>query len=480
MRILLTYPEDDEFEWCIQFPSQWNDMQNYRPETFYPMATAYLAAAVEQAGDYALDVLVAVPAIAYEEYVMQRIEQFQPDVIVITCLSTNRISVYRILRRLQQEEKPPTVILGGIHATYMCRQLLAHFPIIDFIVLGEGEHVLPQLLKMKEGLLDIGAISGIAYRRGDTIVVSDEYAYIEDINTLPWPAHHYFEKMMRKHKVANMLATRGCPNNCLFCCQYPYWAYNQRVRDPQSIADEMEYLNKTYGVNFIRFADDTFTYNRQWVLDLCARIKAKNLNLKWFTRTMVAYLDEEIIAAMADAGCGSIIIGVESGSDMMRENISKNFMQDDAIRISWLFKKYGIYSIVTFTIGNPGESSLSIYDTIRLIRRLNIDAIKVFTTSVAVGSRLWKEQITDKTLADSFWLSDMPCPIYTKEKPLWVLSLYRFFLIISYCLCKSKYRSLLKYICENVVYVFLCIVRIFFPRLRFYIAWKRIKNIEHI
>jgi len=479
MRVLLSYPEDDEFEWLIQFRSQWNDLPYYSAERFYPMATACLGATLLRDG-HEVRVLINVPTLLFLNRFINELRTFKPDIVAFTCLSTNRLSIYEALRFLQTlKEDKPIVVLGGIHATYLSKQLLDAFPAVDYILSGECDLTFPQLLKAVKQQELIDSITGIAYRNNGEVYVSLDSAFVKDLDLLPWPAHNLFEGVIKKCGIANILATRGCPRSCFFCCQLPNWSHNQRYRHPQSIADEMEYLHRKYNLQFLRFADESFTTNRKWIIELCKCIKKKNLNLPWFSRTMISSLDEEICGYLQEANCSSLVVGVETGNYEISKAIDKPLTQEQVVNISRCMVRHNIKPIVSFTIGNPGESLKSILDTLNVIRKMKIWRIKVYTTSIAVGSRLWKHVTQDLGyMQDSYWLGDKPCMLYTLEKSAFTLSFYRILLIWWYCVCKLRLKSLMNFCYSFMGFFIIRLLKIVMPQKRIYIRWKKISLVQ--
>ena len=475
MKILLLYPEDDEYGWSIQFRSQWNDLPDYSAEKFYPMATACLGSVLLHEG-HEVRTSINIPAPAFKNHFVNEVREFKPDIVALTCLSTNRLSVYDALNFLQTlKDDKPIVVLGGIHATYLARQLLTSFPAIDYILKGECDLTFPQLLKaIKEGY-QIDDIVGLGYRKNKQVYISDQSAFVKDLDSLPWPAHHLFKNIITKWRTANILATRGCPCNCLFCCQLPNWSHNQRYRHYQSVADEMEYLYRKYDLKFLRFADETFTANKKWVIEFCKSVKKKKINLPWFSRTMISFLDDEICSYLEEANCFSLVVGIETGNYDISKNIDKPLEQEKVIEVCQCMVDHKIRPVTSFTIGNPGENFSSILDTLKLIRKIKIWKIKVYTTSIAVGSRLWKFATNDiHYIEDSYWLGKGPCPLYTVEKPEFILNFYRVLVIVWYCICKKRLKSFINFCyCFIGFFVILLLQRVM-PHKKVYIKWKKI------
>lgn len=191
---------------------------------------------------------------------------------------------------------------------------------------------------------------------------------------------HTNNHMVTYSNHATILASRGCYNNCSFC--FNFWGNNVRFREPQSVVDEMEMLQKKHSVSEIFFIDATFTQNRKWVIDICLEIIKRELKIFWSAETRCDRLDPELLRIMAKANCKSIWLGVESYCDcILKENrkFSSNRIAIDAINMC---KKENITPKQFILIGLPGETTDSLNSTICYLK----DIKACYTNSVMVAT----------------------------------------------------------------------------------------------
>jgi len=179
-------------------------------------------------------------------------------------------------------------VLGGVGATFLWEHFLTHFKDIDFVVIGEGEYPFLNLVKCieAEDYEHIEEISGIAFRKGEEIVRTQEAEFIKELDALPVPAKYFTYQ--------HVALTRGCPGNCAFCGSPQIWKHNVRFHSSDYFVEQLELLNKK-GVRFFYFSDDTFTIRKDRVIEICKKILERGLKITWAAISRVDYVNEEIL-----------------------------------------------------------------------------------------------------------------------------------------------------------------------------------------
>jgi radical SAM superfamily enzyme YgiQ (UPF0313 family) len=289
------------------------------------------------------------------------------------------------------------IIAGGPHVTILPEETLARVPEIDIIVRGEGEETIVDLYNAIEKLKTLENVNGITYRENNAIKSTPDRKPIMDLDALPFLAYHLLP--MDKYKphpphgiklpFIAMLTSRGCPYNCIYCSK-PIFGSKFRAQSPKRTVDEIEYLNKQFGIKEIMFYDDSFTLDKKRVTQLTAEIKKRRLDILWACETRVNLISEELLKEMKNSGCYMMAFGLESGSQEILDDLRKGVTLEqvkDAINIT---HKTGISSIGYFMLGSPKETPLTIRSTIDFAKDLQLDFAQFSITIPFPGTELYK------------------------------------------------------------------------------------------
>jgi len=250
-----------------------------------------------------------------------------------TALIHNSLETADICRKVYPNA---TIVLGGVHPTIMPGECLA-CPSVDLVIRGEGERSFLRLVSGES----ISTIPGISFRESGKIVNNPEDDEPVDLNENPIPAYHLLP-MKRYHTALGsslrspnigIISSRGCPGRCTFCYGH-FFGKKVRYRHPQKIYEEILYLMKNHGIREMAFYDDTFTTNKQKVIELCELLLANRTDLTWSCFSRVDTVDLETLKIMKKAGCHQISVGIESASEKILKNIRKNISIDRATRWS--------------------------------------------------------------------------------------------------------------------------------------------------
>jgi radical SAM superfamily enzyme YgiQ (UPF0313 family) len=201
-------------------------------------------------------------------------------------------------------------------------KVLQRFPWIDVIARGEGEETGPELLRALDGG-DLATVRGISYRKNGSVAHNPDRPRIRNLDTIHFPA---FQKVdLSRYQGYGMMTSRGCPYPCTFCSVVPVWNYESYSRSPENIVEEMALLHREAGVDLFLFQDEFFVSGKKQVLAFCRALDRSGLDVEWKAFGRVNLTDEEMMRAMADAGCLELRFGIESGSDRVLKEIRKGF-----------------------------------------------------------------------------------------------------------------------------------------------------------
>ncbi len=296
-------------------------------------------------------------------------------------------------------------IAFGTHVTPMPRETLRPFPALDFILVGEPDLTIRDLLDQLEGrtherdahmsrvfaehdesyvparradgTVDLHAIKGIAWREGDEIVLNAPRPFIKNLDDLPMPLHEHLPLMKYRMPMINgpftfIVTSRGCTAGCTYCIKHVSYQYSVRLRSPRLLVDEIKYLT-TLGVKHIHMYADLFTVSRDQVMEMCRLLIEENVKITFTSNSRVDYVDEEMLKMMAKAGSILISWGIESGSEQVLKHARKGAYPDRAKQALVWAKNAGIKNWGYFIIGLPTETEETIRKTIDFAKSLPLD-----------------------------------------------------------------------------------------------------------
>ena len=356
-----------------------------------PLGIAYIAAVLREAKHTVILLDPENQDMTYDD-VASLIQKERPDIVGITSATANFGNAIK-LARIAKQAGDPLVVFGGIHATSLPDEVLTKYPEIDIVVVGEGEITMRELCDAMDSgrRVDYASIAGLAFRNDSgQIEKSPPRPLNMDLDSLPLPARDLLP--LEKYGVqinmitmkginATMISSRGCPSYCTFCAAHIVTGRVYRPRSTESVVDEMEYLVRKYNTKFIQFYDDTFTINYKRTVDVCNSIIKRGLKVKWFAHARVNTVDEDLFRLMKRAGCTHVSFGIESGNQTILNNIKKGTTLDQSRKAVRASMQAGLKTSITCMVGNPGETSETIKDTINFAVELNPD-VAVFTVLV--------------------------------------------------------------------------------------------------
>jgi anaerobic magnesium-protoporphyrin IX monomethyl ester cyclase len=327
-----------------------------------PLGLGYLAGMLE-ARDVPVTILDMNKGGRTEKRLKDKISSYNPDIVGITSFTSNFRNAVRIAKTVKSMKPETLVVAGGVHATFMYRDILETIPEFDMVVRHEGEYTMCEIADAMESGGKITDILGVAFRDNNRVISMPERPKIQDLDTIPRPALHLLdppvEKYLGNHEVKALpvLTTRGCPFNCIFCSTAALHGHQYRTRKNAKVVDEIEFLRDNYAVNHISFVDDNFTMQKDRIFDLCREMKDRDISVNWGCSTRVDLLSEDLLKTMKNAGCNDIFFGIESASQKVLDIVRKGFNINQAKAMIKLSEKMGIKTHCSFILGLPKETA---------------------------------------------------------------------------------------------------------------------------
>jgi anaerobic magnesium-protoporphyrin IX monomethyl ester cyclase len=305
------------------------------------------------------------------ERIKRTIKQFRPDIIGATGVTMNINKALNILNECKNESPGSIIVMGGPHVTFDAHNILNDNGFIDFIVRGEGELTCVELFTNLDRPGAYRDIPGISFRDSGTIVHNPTRDFIADINILPYPARHLVQisKYRALNLPLNMITSRGCPYECIFCVGSKMVGRRVRYFDTMRVVDEFEMLSK---MNFpqINIVDDLFTSNKKRCTAICEEIMKRGIRQNWTAFARVDTVSPELLQIMKSAGCTMLCFGIESGNQEILDTVKKKTTLDKIEKAVAMCKDAGIVPMASYIMGLPGETPETARQTLEFARKL--------------------------------------------------------------------------------------------------------------
>jgi len=387
------------------------------------------------------------------EEIEKIIRSYCPDIVGVNNLFTKqRENAHKIYEIAKKIDKNIITIAGGAHPTVMPELVLSD-PNTDYVVMGEGERTIMDLVYLIEGKCDISSLDGLGYREKRRIKVLPKNRFIEDLDALPFPARHLLnmEKYFglksshgdrRKKRFSPIITSRGCPAKCTFCSAYAVWGRGFRPRSPENVIRELKDLKREYGIEEIMFEDDNLTLDSKRAEALFDGMIQERLNLEWDTPNGIAAwtLSENLIDKMKKSGCHTLNFAIESGNQHVLDNIIKKPLILRKVKpLVKYAKKIGLNVGIFLVAGMPNETEKQIWDSFHLVEELGVFTPHISIATPYPGSELYDICKEKKYLRSDFSLDDLYIKSFAisteefdREKLNKIISSGQRFLLISF------------------------------------------------
>jgi len=321
----------------------------------------------------------------YIEYILS----LEPHIVGFSINAGNRLFSFELIKRLKEAagKRAPLIIIGGPLCRFegANRLIVSEFlEVADIIAVGEGEHIAADVISCYKERRDFSRIPGVIYSKAEDPV--RHFAFpepVKDLNTLPFPSygrqgtlHKYTEKVLP------LLMGRGCLGRCSFC-DARFYQPNYRVREASNVFAEIKHHIETTGIRNFTFNDLAVNWDLERLEELCDLIIADGLDIAWNASVTIRKgMTRELLAKIEASGCssrrkdpifgipgGSLVFGLESGSDKVLGLMRKRYTAADAEEVLRLSHEAGIQTVTNFIVGFPGETEKEHNETLEFIRK---------------------------------------------------------------------------------------------------------------
>jgi radical SAM superfamily enzyme YgiQ (UPF0313 family) len=381
-----------------------------------PLWAALLAAFIRERG---FNVSV-IDAEIDSEKITTAVINHRPRLVAIVASGTNpsasttsMVGARALLNEIRKGNAVVRTILVGLHPSALPSRTLEEEP-VDMVCEGEGFFTLLDLLQDKP----MKDIKGLFYRDNGKIV-SNARAELIDPDDLPMPAWdllpmhkyrahnwHCFGRLDKRSPYAVIYTSLGCPFNCSFCCINAIFGEHKiRYRDFKKVIDEIDYLVNNYHVINFKIIDEMFALNESRVIEFCDSLIECNYGLNIWAYARVDTLNETMLKKMKQAGINWLGIGFESGSNTIRNGVSKGRFDNERMRrVAQMIHSAGIYIGGNFIFGLPDDNDQTMRETLDLAKELNCEYANFYVAMAYPGSKLYEEAVANRLALPDSWL----------------------------------------------------------------------------
>jgi len=349
--------------------------------------------------------------------------------------------------RALQETAAPIV---GFHATVICRQMVSRMirlakelgrtviaggpdPSIspedylamgaDYVVVGEGEYALKDLLDVLTGRAPGHAadIAGLVFSLDGQIIRTSPRPLSKDVDALPLPdrgaidLQTYARPWRERHGVfaVHLMTSRGCPFGCKWCSRAPF-GRTFRQRSPRQVAEEMRAIKDTYQPDLLWIADDILGVDKRWIAAWRAEVEQLDAAIPFECLSRADLINEQLVRDFQALGCRRVYIGAESGSQKVLDAMNKGITVEDIYQAAGLLKRHGIERAFFMMLGYPGEQMEDVEKSLSMLQAIKPEYVG-FSVAYPLRGTVFYEEVKDFISVEQQWLeSNENRPLHTK------------------------------------------------------------------
>jgi radical SAM superfamily enzyme YgiQ (UPF0313 family) len=385
--------------------------ETYTPELadFWSVTPPYgliVVAGSTVKGGYDTVVIDADAEVMTDADLLKRVVDLQPKWVGFTVMTPAVKLVARLSEQIKKNLKDVKIILGGIHPTTLADETFRDIPYADFVVRGEGNDVLVELLAhldKRQNSLSLNSIQGLSYLDNGNVKNNSTRPPISDLNLLPMPAWYLLP--MERYKAyrffgwthqprqpyAALFSSWGCPAKCSFCSSRLMHGKVVRYRSPENVISEIDFLVKNYNVRNLCFEDDCFTAKKSHVFEICSLLQKRGYPLAMMCQSRADFINEGVLVELKKTGFTWISYGVESGAQEILNRVDKKLALEKLIYAIDMTHRLGLRTHLNFIIGLPGENADTIKRTVKFARRLRGDSYGFSFATPFPKTKIWDD-----------------------------------------------------------------------------------------
>jgi anaerobic magnesium-protoporphyrin IX monomethyl ester cyclase len=359
-----------------------------------PLMYVYLAGAAREAG-FDCEIYDAMSLDVGHDAIARKLDEARADVVCVSAITATAPDALEVARAAKA--RGAITVLGGVHPTFLHGEILAD-DAVDFVVMGEGERTLPELLRCLDAKGDPAKVPGLAFRRDGAIERTPPRGRLAALDPLPmawdlldWTPYTYFVKP--GSRLGAVSTSRGCTYSCAFCSQTQFWEKTWRARTPECVAREIAHLRRTHGVDVVLLTDEYPTSDRARWEAFLDRVIALDLEVDLLMETRVQDIvrDEDILWKYAKARVVHVYVGIEATDQATLELVHKETKVDEGRRALQLLSAHDLVSETSFVLGFPNETPEHVKETLALAKAYDPDFAHFLAIAPWPYAAMWKD-----------------------------------------------------------------------------------------
>lgn len=370
-----------------------------------PTGLEYIAAYVEDVVDEVNIIDLEMEYKPIQRTVEKYLDMLKPDLVGISMSATEHSEGLQIAQYAKNQGI--TTVLGGYHPTAIPDELLSHSQ-VDMVVRGEGEHIMHELITKG----DAKSVNGVSYKDGTKIIHNPNQEFIEDLDSLPFPARHlrrynYHTTILREREYDVLTTSRGCWGRCSFCCEPSMSNSHQRYRSPKNVVEEILEIVKFHNEKplSIEVTDPHFMGNPKLVEQFCDILAEHKLNIRFGVKVRPDSIAKhpEIVQKMIAVGIEGFEMGIESPNMKDINSTSKGLKTDVHVKAASNIRKWGGSAGGTFVIGLPDQTEDEILQFPQYAKKIGLTSSAYGIATPYPGTKFYDELDSQGLIFETDW-----------------------------------------------------------------------------
>ncbi|MCX6577000.1 MAG: radical SAM protein [Candidatus Aminicenantes bacterium] len=322
------------------------------------------------------------------------------DLVGISTITPTAPRAYAIADRIREMGIP--VIMGGPHVTYLAEEALGH---ADFVIRGEGERALMELIDARENGGDYSEVSNLSYRKNREIIHNPKQPPADNLDSLPYPDFSLLKRDQPTkggRSTIPVLTSRGCPFDCSFCSVTGMFGKKYRFRSAENVLAELRQYNSRK--NMIFFYDDNFTANRKRTKELLEGMIREKFKFHWTTQVRADVAkDVDLVKLMKRAGCHTLYIGFETVNPDSLEEMKKKQTVEEITQAVKVLRKNRIHIHGMFVYGFDHDDWKTVKKTVRFAKKAKLNTTQFLILTPAPGSEFYEKVASENRIQFRDW-----------------------------------------------------------------------------
>ncbi len=322
------------------------------------------------------------------------------DFVGVSTITPTAPRAYAIADRIREMGIP--VIMGGPHVTYLAEEALEH---ADFVIRGEGEQALMELIDAWEAGGDYSRISNLSYKKDQRIIHNPRQAPLDNLDSLSYPDFSLLKRDRPKNggrSTVPVLTSRGCPFDCSFCSVTGMFGKKYRFRSTENVLAELRQYDSRR--NMIFFYDDNFTANRKRTKELLEGMIREKFRFKWTTQVRADVAkDVELVKLMKRAGCHTLYIGFETVNPGSLEEMRKKQTVEEIAQAVKVLRKHRIHIHGMFVYGFDQDDWKTVKKTVSFAKKARLNSTQFLILTPAPGSEFYEKVAAENRIQFRDW-----------------------------------------------------------------------------